>query len=970
MLALLWGNASLFAQKELHYRKIQELDSLANIAQSKGNSDKVILAAKEAMDYAQKNLGESDSICLLTRLNYANAFIMAGAYDKAEKELNEFGKSIKKLFQNSQLYAYYLGLQGKNYFYAGKHELSENYYLKQINLLKKIAKNDGLDYAEAMNNLGVLYAELRRFEEAEPLYILSKDIRKSKLGEQNAAYGQSLNNLAVLYKNLKRYNEAESLYLENLKIQKKLSERSYALSLNNLAIYYSVTAQEKKALPLLLEAADIRRRILGEEHPDYARIMHNLGEAYSFFKDYKSSEKHFLKAIEIRERLFEPQHPDLLESYSSLAFTYLYSGDSSNMWKYIQKSFENNGFKANFPSTFDDKFRSKMEKTEFLNLSRAISCLSPVYKYYSLQILSDPNNIELKKEALNICKTVLFLEDKYRLSFAAENDKLRSASELIRWNKHTMALSFDLAKQQSSALNDVFLVAERNKSIILLNTLKAQKARSFGDLPDSLIQKENSLQKELSQIEKQLIETKDEAKKTALLEKKNNLRTASQTFTKVLEEKYPKYYKLKYAASNSELSKLQQRLPENSLMIEYYFADSLLYIFSLSKTEIKVLREEINPELLKKQIQRLRRCLSDYDYIKNQPKASEIEYKESASWFYEKLLSKTLIANKKTNNLIIIPDAELGHLPFEVFLTEKTTLSDYAKMPYLLNRYKISYNYSAALWLENQSHTKKKNNAKVFAAASLYSSKSDSLRAPVNRETNLLKIRKQFQDLPMARAEVTALEKLFKGKFLVGTAASEAEFKKNASEYAVIHLAMHGLLNTQYPILSSLAFTENSDSVEDNFLQAYEISNMNLNAQMVVLSACETGYGRFQQGEGVMSLARSFMYAGVPSLVVSLWQVNDVSTAKIMQLFYKNLASGMDKAEALRQAKISYFKDNKEVTGLMAHPVFWAAFVQLGDSCPIKLEQKLAYSTIIWISIGIAAALILSVFIFLRKRRH
>jgi hypothetical protein len=89
-----------------------------------------------------------------------------------------------------------------------------------------------------------------------------------------------------------------------------------------------------------------------------------------------------------------------------------------------------------------------------------------------------------------------------------------------------------------------------------------------------------------------------------------------------------------------------------------------------------------------------------------------------------------------------------------------------------------------------------------------------------------------------------------------------------------------------------------------------------------------------------------------------------------MQLFYKNLASGMDKAEALRQAKISYFKDNKEVTGLMAHPVFWAAFVQLGDSCPIILEQKSAYSTIIWISIGIAAALILSVFKFLRKRRH
>ena len=178
---------------------------------------------------------------------------------------------------------------------------------------------------------------------------------------------------------------------------------------------------------------------------------------------------------------------------------------------------------------------------------------------------------------------------------------------------------------------------------------------------------------------------------------------------------------------------------------------------------------------------------------------------------------------------------------------------------------------------------------------------------------------------------------------------------------------MHGMLNSQYPILSSLAFTESRDSIEDNFLQAYEISNMKLNADMVVLSACETGYGRFEQGEGVMSLARSFMYAGIPSLVVSLWQVNDASTAKIMQLFYKNISAGMDKAEALRQAKLSYIKGQ---SGIMTHPAFWAAFVQLGDSSPIKIKEKNEYSAIVWLSIGIAAVLMFSALIFLRRKKH
>ena len=116
-----------------------------------------------------------------------------------------------------------------------------------------------------------------------------------------------------------------------------------------------------------------------------------------------------------------------------------------------------------------------------------------------------------------------------------------------------------------------------------------------------------------------------------------------------------------------------------------------------------------------------------------------------------------------------------------------------------------------------------------------------------------------------------------------------------------------------------------------------------------------------------MSLARSFMYAGVPSLVVSLWQVNDASTAKIMQYFYKNLGSGLDKAEALRQAKLKYISENKENAAAMAHPAFWAAFVQLGDSRPVKLQQKTSTATIVLISFAIIAGIFLSIIILRRK---
>jgi len=141
---------------------------------------------------------------------------------------------------------------------------------------------------------------------------------------------------------------------------------------------------------------------------------------------------------------------------------------------------------------------------------------------------------------------------------------------------------------------------------------------------------------------------------------------------------------------------------------------------------------------------------------------------------------------------------------------------------------------------------------------------------------------------------------------------------------------------------------------------------MSLKVQLVVLSACETGYGKFQQGEGVMSLARSFMYAGVPSMLVSMWQVNDASTSAIMQLFYKNLAKGMDKAEALQQAKLKYIR--QVANNNAAHPAYWASFVQLGDSRPIKIATK-GNGILLWVAIAAGLLLISGLILFILRRK-
>ena len=189
--------------------------------------------------------------------------------------------------------------------------------------------------------------------------------------------------------------------------------------------------------------------------------------------------------------------------------------------------------------------------------------------------------------------------------------------------------------------------------------------------------------------------------------------------------------------------------------------------------------------------------------------------------------------------------------------------------------------------------------------------------------------------------------------------ATEANFKKSSGNYTIIHLALHGLVNNKMPMKSGLVFTENGDTIEDNFLFAYELSNLNLNTNLLVLSACSTGDGSYQKGEGVLSLGRGFMYAGASSILTTLWQINDQSTQRIMQYFYQNLYEGMDKDLALKQAKISYMDEAK---GVIGHPVFWAAYVLIGDTGTVAIYSKHAFWWW-WIPLGVILVGVLGFFI-------
>ena len=170
---------------------------------------------------------------------------------------------------------------------------------------------------------------------------------------------------------------------------------------------------------------------------------------------------------------------------------------------------------------------------------------------------------------------------------------------------------------------------------------------------------------------------------------------------------------------------------------------------------------------------------------------------------------------------------------------------------------------------------------------------------------------------------------------------------------------MHAFINDDEPLFSGLLFSETipDTSSEDNFLHAYEIYNLDLNADLVILSACNTGAGAIQKGEGVMSLARAFAYAGCPNTVMALWQADDAATKEMMQIFHQYLSEGYGKAEALQLARGAYLEQSDRI-----HPFYWGAFVLMGDDLPVISLTN----TWLWISLIV---IFVSAGLFLWRRR-
>jgi CHAT domain-containing protein len=215
--------------------------------------------------------------------------------------------------------------------------------------------------------------------------------------------------------------------------------------------------------------------------------------------------------------------------------------------------------------------------------------------------------------------------------------------------------------------------------------------------------------------------------------------------------------------------------------------------------------------------------------------------------------------------------------------------------------------------------------------------------------------------LPWSHFELGRISDKISGDVYYGEAASESAFKKATGRQGIIHIATHAFIDNESPSYSRLMFNNGGEPGEDGILYAYEIYNLQLNSELAVLSSCNTGTGKLIKGEGIFSLARAFMYAGVPSVIVSLWDIDDRSTAEVVVGFYKRLEAGESKADALRNVKLDYLRKSDQLT---ANPIYWAGLVSIGDQGSVKVASK----SNLYRELTVTALILLVFFIIIKRK--
>lgn len=837
-----------------------------------------------------------------------------------------------------QLYGAILYQQGRidQAIHITKQGLNYEYQLLTQNHLKK----DSTIVAKYYSNLGRMYAENNDIEQGINYY-------------NNAfIFYQHLNNYAALIKLCTRIG---ALY------KKKEKDAEADLYFGKIPNYIPLLSEDPIvqhrqnnfkhiAIAYYYQHFNLHDSTLLYYHNNIAHILkHNLaidkaylnmGAAYEALGNYDQARKHYKKALAIIQQKHGYKGTKIASIYFNL-------GHLAAEEQYYKKAI---AYMDTVIFFLDESPQSKGDKIQLLEylLDKSIAI-----KAYQKRGDAFVKKGELDKAYADF-NNIILLTNYLRDNYTDSESKLLSTNRLRPVYEKAASTAWQLYQEQKEEAYTVsiFDYAEHSKSTLLNeHILKFRNNYKHGGIgvPEELLQKEEKYIVLIDQCKEHILESQkeqDKNKEANYLKKMLLLEQQLDSLEKSLQNNYPSYRSWDHGRDSIVSPKeVQNYLADNELFIEYFISDNHFFIIYISRDDIKIKEvPNFNATHFKTKIRNLRRSLSNVEFILEYEKEAFQTFCEEAHWFYHNFLADDLLQDKE--HLIIVPDRNLHYIPFEVLLTELPQNKidiDYQKLPYLIRQYSIHYEYSAAIMVNTQQKNNT-SNGKILGFAASYGQQFSyaqlSRMQKKERTKDELNLHNTAAPIPGTIKELEELSNLFSGDFFTKKAANEHTFKQylSTSEYSIVHLAMHGIVDYNHPSYSALLFTENLDSLEDNLLYSYETQHLNgLHSNLVVLSACKTGYGKYAQGEGIISLGRSFLYAGIPSVVMTLWELNDQTSVQVIQAFYNNLAMNQTKNKAMQNAKINYLNNNQ---GFTTHPFFWASMVCIGNQQPIPLAHR------------------------------
>jgi CHAT domain-containing protein len=892
---------------------------------------------------------------------------------------NEFGETKKALeFFNQALplwqavgdrtgEATTLGNIGAAYQFLGDYQKAFDIFNRSLVIAREL--RDRTKEGTLLNNICVIHNYLGQYKQAIDSCNQALSIRhelRFQLGEAT-----TLNNLANTYTDLGEYQKALDSYTRSHAIYKVIGSRSgQGVALNNIGRAYATLGEFEKAIGFYDQALEIFRAE-GDQYRE-ANVLGNMAANYADMGDFR-------KALEINQQVLplrraQDNRAGEAITLNNIAYNYSHLGEKQKAIEYYNQSIAlhrkvgDPGHMATALRNIGALYRELGENqraldyfNEALQLARTIG-----ERNNEAAILAHIARVERDRgslvEARNRIEAALAAVESLRINIKSQQLRASYFASVSKYQEFNIDLLMRLHKQRPSEGFDAAALqaSEKSRARSLLELLKEARAEIRQGVDPVLLERERTLRQMISEKadrQMRLLRAKHtEEQAEAAAKEVDTLTTDYEQVQAQIRQTSPRYAALTEPALLTLKQIQTEVLDDETLLLEYTLGEERSYLWAVTPSSIKSFelpkRSEIESAARRVyEILTARNRTSAKETLEQRRKRiaqAEAEFAKT-SLALSQILLGPVAAELKGKRLVIVGEGMLQYTAFAA-LPSPDARPGVVSSPLIVDHEIISLPSASVLAVLRREAAGRKTPDKIVAvfADPVFDSgdpriglshknsapavEADDSASDVKRSATESGLQ-DFERLRFSRQEADQIVRFApEGKRLsaVDFAASRASATSpELDRYSIIHFATHGLINNQHPELSGvvLSLVDEQGRPQDGFLRLYDIYNLKLQANLVVLSACQTALGKQIKGEGLVGLTRGFMYAGAPRVVASLWQVDDRATAQLMGRFYEAmLGQGLRPAAALRAAQVAMWKDKR-----WQGPHYWAAFTLQGE---------------------------------------